>query len=492
MGIHFHRGNKLFDMGRTREALEQYLLEIAENPDFAIAHTNLAAARVNLGEIAEAQSAIKTALSLDPESPHAFYVLSYIHQAKGGVNSARDAILEAIRLANSAENQHRLAEIFAWNEDFKSTLEATSAALQLDPHHVPSILLRGKVLKHLGKNEAAQELFAAALNLDPEEAEAHHALGRIRLRQGDADEAMLLLSEARRLDPVHVNDKRAIAEAYGLNLPLFRFLNRYAVRWHLWPFLRKWQFAFVLTLLFCGAASMISFPAARRPDLNSVKLVWVVGCWLLTNYLMLPYTLPHLAKGAAMLQAKRELDVGWVRVGFELFSWVKALLMIVFATLLGLMFAVTPELMAITFAISTCFPLITAALRSRGKRRLLGIFVCLPLCLALGIIGTLGICLYAYAEPSHPESILAWPLILGFFATTFFSEKIANFVCQADITKDDFVTLDHVSRTRCQPTLIAPNSSTNSHATTRLSRRFVKRCLSNRKTRMRIRCWACA
>ncbi len=437
MGIHFDRGNKLFDLGRSREAIEEYLQEVAENPNCAASYANIGAAQFNLGDIPAAQEAIQTALSIDPELAHGYYVLSYVQQARGCFYAARDAVMEALRLAATADHYYRLAQIHAWNEDRGRTLEATASALQQDPEHIPSILLRGKKLIELGQHEQAQELFAAALRLSPEVAEAHHALGRLRLRSGDADEAMSLLNEARRLDPIRVNDKRAIAEAYGLNLPLFRLINRYAVRWHLWPFLRKWQVAFVMTLVFCAAATVTGIPR-RDSEVSAPNLMmtlWFVFCVMLTNYLVLPYTLPLLAKGAAMLRARRQLDVGWLRVGFELFSWVKALLLILFATFLGVCFAATPELMASVFAVSTCFPLVAATARGRGKRSILGIIVCLPLCLVLSFFAVIGICILAYGDAAGSEQFLAVPFILGFFAITFFSDKIAAWLCRTNVSE---------------------------------------------------------
>ncbi len=440
MGIHFDRGNKLFDLGRSREAIEEYLQEVAENPNCAASYANIGAAQFNLGDIPAAQEAIQTALSIDPELAHGYYVLSYIQQALGCFYAARDAVMESLRLATTADHYYRLAQIHAWNEDRDRTLEATASALQQDPEHIPSILLRGKKLIELGQHDEAQELFAAALRLSPEVAEAHHALGRLRLRSGDADEAMSLLNEARRLDPIRVNDKRAIAEAYGLNLPLFRLINRYAVRWHLWPFSRKWRFAFVLTIVFCAAAMVIGTPLAPRPQSevsapNFMMVLWLVFCVLLTNYLVLPYTLPPLAKGAAMLRAKRQLDVGWLRVGFELLSWVKALLLIMVATTLGVFFAATPELMASMFAVSTCFPLVAATARGGGTRSILGKLVCLPLCLVLSFFGVVGICILAYGDSSGSDLLLALPFVLGFFAITFFSDKIAAWLCRTNVAE---------------------------------------------------------
>lgn len=430
MGMHFDRGQRLFDLGRYREAIEEYLLEVAEQPDFAAAHANIAAAQYNLGDIPAAQASLDAALSIDPELAHAYHVLSYVHQSQGNFFAARDAVLESLRLEKSADNYFRLAQIHTWNEDRDRTLEATASALQVDPEHVPSILLRGKKLIELGQHEQARELFTSALSLSPEVAEAHHALGKLRLSHGEADEAMSLLTEARRLDPLRVNDRRAIAEAYGLNLPLFRFVNRYAVRWHLWPFLRKWQFALVLTVVFCTASLVVSTHGARRLEINPVTIGWWLFCVLLTNYLVLPYTLPHLARGAAMLRAKRQLDVGWFRVGFELISWVKALLLIGLATFLGTGFSGVPELFAMIFAVSTCFPLVAASVRAKGKRSWLGTLICLPLCFVLSFFAVVGISLLAYADPSQPESTLAWPFILGFFAITFFSDKIASLLCR--------------------------------------------------------------
>jgi len=51
MGIHFDRGQALFDLGRFGEAAQEYLLELSDNPESALAHVNLGAALFNCGVV---------------------------------------------------------------------------------------------------------------------------------------------------------------------------------------------------------------------------------------------------------------------------------------------------------------------------------------------------------------------------------------------------------------------------------------------------------
>lgn len=419
MHAHFERGLALFDLGRHSAAAKEFSLALAENPEFVWAHINLAAALFNCGDVFRAEKSVAKAISLAPEVAHSYYLLSYVQQTVGNFRSAKQAILEAIRLEPTAKYFFRLAQIYDWREERNHVLDATASALKLDPCHVPSILLRGEKLVELGRHQEANELFALALRENPDYAEAHHAMGKLQLTAGDANAALQLLREARRLNPLQVNDKMAIAEAYGLNLPAFRTLNRYVVRWHLWPFFWKWIVAVVVTFLVCLAIGFTDLESHRRTGQDILESRWWIFCVLLANYLILPYTLARLARAAAMIVAKRDLDTSWLGLVFQPINLLWILFLHGFATLSAVGFAGVPELIAMIFAISTCYSFLSTTIQN-SVTSLSGCLL-LPLFILLLLTAVLGVSLVVYGG-----GLVGYVVLAGYFTTTYFCEKFAR------------------------------------------------------------------
>ncbi|MCA9231183.1 MAG: tetratricopeptide repeat protein [Planctomycetales bacterium] len=437
MRAHFEYGLALFDLKRYSQAAEEFSAVLADDPEFVWAHINLAAARFNQGDLTSANVAITEAIAIDPEAAHGYCIISHIRQAENDFRSARKAILEAIRLEPTADYFLRLAELYDWQGNRNQVLDATASALALEPNHVPCILLRGRKLAELSRLDEANELFASALRENPEFAEAHHALGRMQLSTGNADSAMRLLQEARRLDPLNVNDRLALAEAYGLNLPVFRTLNRYVIRWHHWQFFRKWAVAVAITFVLCIATEFIDTEMVYRGNPTLFEGIWWLFCVLMTNYLVLPYTLAKVARSTALMVARREIGFGWLAWIFQPANLVWICLLHGVATLMATAFAFTPEVFAILAALSTCYPLILGIVQSRvtvlfGVIRTSSLFAILRLLLLIPLtfLGTLAVLIVAFED-----GVLGYLVLSFFFLITFFSEKLSGRAQNYSISK---------------------------------------------------------
>ena len=429
MGIHFQRGQVLFSQHRYQEAAKEYLSELEEDPEDVNALVNLGASLFNYGDLIESEKAIRRAITLNPEFSHSYYILSYIKNGRNNIHAAKKAILEAIRLMPSAEYYCWLAEIHLALQRRDRALDATASALELDPYHVPSILLRGRQLMELGRLEQANELFATALQDNPNAAEAQHAMGKLKLAVGDADRALNLLTEARRLDPLNVNDKLAIAEAYGLNLPVFRTLNRFAVRWHLWPFLWKWLASVVLTILYCAAIGLNDLETRRQSlvigakdlgvDGRGMNLVVLIFTLLLFVYIIFPYSLIRLARSIALITASKKLGGGWSLLLRQPIDWLWIFWLNGMAIISAIALADFPEAITMIVASSASGPLLLGVAR-HGMESISGCLL-LPLLVFMAFVVVLAVIYIAYV--GGPKGYIA---LIFYFAIAFFSEKIAN------------------------------------------------------------------
>ena len=187
-----------------------FALNCSNVPQYAAALANLASSLLNLDQVEEAHRVAKEAIAADPDFAFAHFILEYIELRRNRRRAARGAFLEAVRLEPAAEHFHALAELYGLLDEHQLCLEATSSALDLDPTHLPSLLLRGPTTHSLGRYDEANELFALALEQDPEAPEAQQAMGQLHLSTGNAHAALHMLTEARRIDPVrsehHVGD----------------------------------------------------------------------------------------------------------------------------------------------------------------------------------------------------------------------------------------------------------------------------------------------
>jgi tetratricopeptide (TPR) repeat protein len=119
-------GNLLVRAGRFDEAGEQYRKALQVAPDNTEYLTNYASCLIELGLYGEADTVLARVHSIAP-SPSALELISYVASKKG---------------------------------EFPRAQAACNSALEMDPHHVPSLLSLGWILINLGKEREAQDCLA--------------------------------------------------------------------------------------------------------------------------------------------------------------------------------------------------------------------------------------------------------------------------------------------------------------------------------------------
>lgn len=416
MGSHFERGEILYGLGRYDLAASAFVAELAQNPNEPLVFAMLAATQANLKRFSDAEVSIKSSIELAPDFAFAHYVRSFILQHRRRWHEAEDAILKALRLEKQVGFFHRLATIAALRNKTGEALTATERALELDPHHNPSILLRGKLLAESGRLKEAHKLFQLALSNNPEDATAQHALGSSHLKSGNADQAIDLLREARRLDPIAANDSAAIAIAYGYMIWPLSWLNSCTVRVGQWTHKQRWLLFAVSAAAFVVVSGQVGLSAGKKSDFLDY---WVCFCVVAVSYFVFPVTLDRAADLLGTLLLRREFYIPWRWMIFSplLFfqsAWFHA------GVLTGaIMIGIEPIFGIIACQFATAFPLLAAGAKS-GMGRAMGL-LCLPVLALLMALGCFGAVL-----TNVEGSLIGVVLLIVFFGITLFCDTIAD------------------------------------------------------------------
>lgn len=142
-------GSILSNMGKTDEAIEQYLKAIEDNANFFPSHVNLAGIYLIKGQADEAIHHYRAALQLKPDDTETINTLTYIYLSRGNVVDALMSLADSIRLnpaqiellTKSAAGFYRLGNI-------RQTLRCMEMLLNIQPDNV-------KVLNSAGWVRAA-------------------------------------------------------------------------------------------------------------------------------------------------------------------------------------------------------------------------------------------------------------------------------------------------------------------------------------------------
>jgi tetratricopeptide (TPR) repeat protein len=325
VGRHYSRGLLFFDFRRYREAFEAFTDELADDPNSAPALAMRASCLLHLSRPRDAAHDICIALGLAPDFAFAHYILSYVRHHQGRIDLADEAIREALRLDQEAAYFYRLGELLMLRNRLHECRSILQEALSLNPMHVPSLLLHGKLMTRLGRYREAKQSLLDALSINPEQPTAHLALGTVTLQIGQPSEARDALREARRLSPVTHHDRKALAVAYGRLLWPFRFVDQFLIRFPSWTPSVRW----CLVALTAAIMLLITLALAEHAMLKAAVFSIVL------NLFLAPISFDMTAHAIGKIAYRRDLDIPWPMLFPELLRLAFPIICHVFATWLA-------------------------------------------------------------------------------------------------------------------------------------------------------------
>ena len=151
---------------------------IAEKPDVAFAHFQLAYAYTALKRPDDARQEYERSIALDPKMPEAqlnLGVLLLERQPAAAVAVLRRAVE---LLPSESRPRYLLGLAQERSGDFSGAAESFAGATRLDPKDLASLTRLGQVLLRLGKSADAEGKFRAALELQPNSPEALQGLAQ--------------------------------------------------------------------------------------------------------------------------------------------------------------------------------------------------------------------------------------------------------------------------------------------------------------------------
>ncbi|HUL34673.1 MAG TPA: tetratricopeptide repeat protein [Candidatus Eisenbacteria bacterium] len=160
---------------------------LAEKPDVAYAHFQLAYAYTGLHHEDEARAEYEKAVGLDPKMAEAHLNLGILLIEKDPAAAAA-SLRKAVELLPSQSRPRFLLGIaLERTKDYAGSADAFAAAVNLDPNDVESVVHLGEIDLQLKKPADAEKRFRAALDHDPKSVPALRGLALSLDAQGKPD-----------------------------------------------------------------------------------------------------------------------------------------------------------------------------------------------------------------------------------------------------------------------------------------------------------------
>jgi len=199
---YFRRGTELAKAGRYAEAVEQFDLALAGEPqawrtnDWRI-HESLSKSLLRLGRLERAFEHTRRSLELNPYNAEMHTNLGFIYSERGDYDRALEHLELAIRLAPEFPGSwHNRATLLLRLGQTERALADYSEALRVEPRHVEAYLGRGAIHQAAGDLDLALADFEAAVRLRPNAPEPWYRRGLARRLALDSEGALADLDRA--------------------------------------------------------------------------------------------------------------------------------------------------------------------------------------------------------------------------------------------------------------------------------------------------------
>jgi tetratricopeptide (TPR) repeat protein len=203
----------LLEAGRLADARPHAERAVELAPRYAPAWITLGRARLEAGDVDGAVAAFGTARDLDPTDARAHYNLGVVAAQQGRTAEAiahyRRAVEENPAYTNAYNN---LGNALAASEQWDAAEAALRTAATLDPLAPSSLANLAIVLERRGRPEDAIALYRAAITLAPGQPTLWYNLAAVLSGTGRRDEAVAALEQAVRIAPDWAPARAALAD----------------------------------------------------------------------------------------------------------------------------------------------------------------------------------------------------------------------------------------------------------------------------------------
>ncbi|MFZ0738852.1 MAG: tetratricopeptide repeat protein [Candidatus Acidiferrales bacterium] len=183
----YNEGLQLARQGKNLDAVKQFQASTTEDPQFALAYSQLAQTYANLGQDNEAEEDSRKAVELSDKLPD---------QEKYLILARHDEILK----------------------NYPKAIESYTNLAKVSPDNPDVLFELGRLQESAGAFDKARDNFSKVLKLDPKRVDGLLAMGRVDIEIGDAQNGLEFLNQAQSMAIELGNDeeKAQILQAIGV------------------------------------------------------------------------------------------------------------------------------------------------------------------------------------------------------------------------------------------------------------------------------------
>jgi len=195
-------------------AIEQYEQIVKIEPDNVDDHLLLGRLYRLNNDLQKAETELKIAVKLDPDSEEAITTLSLLYSDEGDTTHALQVLSSVPDAGRSAKLYAALGATYEQRKDYKSAIDAYKHAIQLDRDNLDAIRGLAENLLNDGQIDAALDQYKVIADANPEDAQTYLRISEIYRRQGKYDEALESLKKAEAMVPDALEVPYNIAVVY--------------------------------------------------------------------------------------------------------------------------------------------------------------------------------------------------------------------------------------------------------------------------------------
>ncbi|MCR2803482.1 tetratricopeptide repeat protein [Paenibacillus soyae] len=249
--LRYKRISQLMEWNRHKEALDEAMALLREEPEDANAYAVLGQICLRLDKRDEALHWSQESLRRDPENSLAWFVRTAAYYEGENWKLLDDALDNAQRVDPYEPHYYFLrANAFNRKGKYANAKEMLLAGLRLSPHNALFLATLSYTEALLGNMQESKHYAKEALRQDVEHDHVYLYLGWAAEWRNDYDEQLLMLKNAIRLDPENKQIREAYLEALQKSYKFYRILlapTNVLKRLKPWQILLGW---FVAILLF--------------------------------------------------------------------------------------------------------------------------------------------------------------------------------------------------------------------------------------------------
>ena len=182
-------------------AIEQYEQIIKIEPDNVDDHLLLGRLYRLDNDLQKAESELKTAVKLDPNSEEAVTTLALLYTDEGDTARALQVLSSVPDAGRSAKLYSALGATYEQRKDYKGAIDAYRHAIMLDRDNLDAIRGLAENLLNDGQIDKALEQYKVIADANPEDAQTFLRMSEIYRRQGKYDDALDSLRRAQAMAP---------------------------------------------------------------------------------------------------------------------------------------------------------------------------------------------------------------------------------------------------------------------------------------------------